>query len=64
MCIRDSLEAGTRDEFHLQFSLRILTRKLRELEIPFEHEEFEGGHFGLDRRYTTVLPRLIQALGS
>lgn len=58
------LEAGTRDEFHLQFSLRILTRKLRELEIPFEHEEFEGGHFGLDRRYTTVLPRLIQALGS
>ena len=57
------LEAGTRDEFHLQFSLRILVRRLNELGVPCEHVEFDGGHFGLDARYPVVLARLIAALG-
>ncbi|MCA9002277.1 MAG: esterase, partial [Planctomycetes bacterium] len=53
------LEAGKRDEFHLQFSLRILARELQRHGIPHEHTEFEGGHFGMDARYKTVLPRLL-----
>lgn len=57
------LEAGDRDEFHLQFGLRILTDRLRELGVPFEHEEFEGGHFGLNERYPAVLRRVVEALG-
>jgi len=57
------LEAGRGDEFHLQFALRALTGRLTELGIPFEHQEFEGGHFGLNARLTALLPQLIERLG-
>lgn len=56
------IEAGTKDEFGLQFGARQLTHKLKELGVPFEYEEHSGGHFGLDRRYAEVLPRLTAAL--
>lgn len=56
------LEAGRRDEFHLQFALRLLSEKLRGLGVEHCHEEHEGGHFGLDDRYMLLLPRLIEAL--
>lgn len=56
------LEAGLRDEFHLQFALRVFANRLRELGVPFEHVEFDGGHFGLDRRLGALLPRLIRTL--
>lgn len=58
------LEAGRRDEFHLQFSLRILARRLSDLDIPHEHVEHEGGHFGLDARVPGVLGRVLAALGA
>jgi enterochelin esterase family protein len=57
------LEAGRRDEFHMQFGLRVLVRVLRDLGVAFEHEEFEGGHFGLNERVVRLLPRLVDALG-
>ena len=56
------LEAGKRDEFHLQFGLRILVRKLKELGVPHVHEEFEGGHFDINHRYLGVIPKLVEAL--
>ena len=56
------LEAGKADEFHLQFGLRVLVRRLRELGVPHEHVEFEGGHFGLNARYPEVLKRVVAAL--
>lgn len=56
------LEAGRNDEFHLQFGLRLLVRRLGELGVPFEHEEHDGGHFDLDERYDLLLPKLIGAL--
>ncbi len=56
------LEAGLKDEFGLQFGLRRLVRVLAELGVPHEHVEHEGGHFGLDRRYAEVLPRIERAL--
>jgi S-formylglutathione hydrolase FrmB len=56
------LEAGTKDEFHLQLGLRVLARELTRLGVPHEHVEHEGGHFGLDHRYHTVVPRLVAAL--
>ncbi len=56
------LECGTSDEFHLQFGLRRLVRRLEELEIPHHHEEFEGGHFKINDRYLVVIPRLVEAL--
>jgi S-formylglutathione hydrolase FrmB len=54
------LEAGKRDEFHLQFGLRVLVQELKRLGIPHDHVEFDGGHFGMDVRFETVLPRLLQ----
>jgi Putative esterase len=56
------LECGLYDEFHLQFGLRILARRLRALGVPFEHEEHEAGHFDLDQRYDRLLPRLVERL--
>ena len=56
------LECGKRDEFHLQFGLRILRERLQALEVPHEYEEFEGGHFGIDDRYLELLPRMIEVL--
>ncbi|MGK0218577.1 MAG: S-formylglutathione hydrolase FrmB, partial [Planctomycetota bacterium] len=58
------ISAGKSDEFQLQFSARILARRLDKLGVPHEHEEFEGGHFGLDDRYLDLIPRLVGALDS
>jgi len=56
------LEAGARDEFHLQLGLRVLARELTRLGVPHEHVEHDGGHFGLDARYHVVLPKLVAAI--
>ena len=56
------LEAGQKDEFHLQFGLRVLVEKLKQLEVSHEHFEHDGGHFGLDDRYLELLPQLVQKL--
>ena len=56
------LEAGTTDEFHLQFGLRILAQRLTSLNIEHCHEEFDGGHFGINERYVQLIPRLVEAL--
>jgi enterochelin esterase family protein len=49
------IDAGTRDEFHLDLGAKILCKKLREFEIPFLHEEFDGGHFNIGYRQNRSL---------
>ncbi len=56
------LECGLKDEFQLQFGLRIFAQELTALQVPFEHVEHEGGHFGLDDRYLELLPRIAERL--
>jgi enterochelin esterase family protein len=56
------IECGLRDEFHLQWGTRRLSDRLRELGVPHDHEEHEGGHRGLDPRLLALLPKLIAAL--
>ena len=56
------LEAGVKDEFGLQFGLRQLVQELDRLGVEHDHVEHEGGHFGLDRRYVEVLPKLVAKL--
>jgi len=56
------LECGLADEFNLQWGLRRLARRLRELEVPHEHVEHAGGHRGIDDRYDLVLPKLAAVL--
>jgi Putative esterase len=58
------IDAGTRDEWNLDLSARILTRRLAALHVPFEHQEFDDGHRSINYRYDISLPKLAAALGA
>ncbi len=58
------LECGLRDEFHIQWGVRSLSRRLYELSVPHTHEEHGRGHRGLDDRYGPLLARMAAALDS
>jgi pimeloyl-ACP methyl ester carboxylesterase len=49
------IECGMKDEFHLQWGTRILSRKLKAAGVPHEHSEFEAGHFNLQWRFDESL---------
>jgi enterochelin esterase family protein len=53
------LDAGTRDEFALDLSARILSAKLKSQGIPHIHEEFDDGHMGIAYRYDRSLELII-----
>ena len=56
------LEAGLKDEFHMQWGLRHLTRRLTALGVSFHHEEHDGGHMGIDQRFDPILARMSAVL--
>jgi enterochelin esterase family protein len=56
------LDAGTSDEFNLQFGARIFAKRLRLLNIPFHHEEFDDGHFGIAYRYDRSFHAISEAM--
>lgn len=56
------LDAGTSDEFALNFGHRVLADRLRRLNIPFEFDEFDGGHMGIDHRIDASMLRITAAL--
>jgi enterochelin esterase family protein len=56
------VDAGSRDEWNLQWAARALTRKLRRLEVPVVSEEFDDGHMGTAYRFDRSLPLLASAL--
>ncbi len=58
------LDAGTRDEHHLDLGARILARRLAALGVACEHEEFDGGHRNTSHRYDVSLPKLAAAIGA
>ena len=58
------LDAGTRDEHNLDLGARILRRRLRELGVACEHEEFDDGHRSTAYRYDVSLPLLAAAIGA
>ncbi len=58
------LDCGTRDEWSLHHGARLFARRLRELGIPHEHQEFDDGHMNVQYRYEVSLPRLARALGA
>ncbi|MGH7740597.1 MAG: alpha/beta hydrolase [Candidatus Eiseniibacteriota bacterium] len=57
-------DCGTQDEFHLQHGARALGRRLTELKIRHQREEFVDGHMNVTYRYEVSLPRLARALGA
>lgn len=56
------LDAGTRDEWHLQLGARVLADRLRRAGVRHEHEEFDDGHRGIAYRYEVSLPRIAKAV--
>jgi S-formylglutathione hydrolase FrmB len=58
------LDAGTRDEHNLDLGARIFARRLRELGVVFEHQEFDDGHRSTAYRYDVSLPKLAAAIGA
>ena len=55
------LDAGTSDEFALNFGHRVLADRLKKLDVPFQFEEFDGGHMGIDHRMDASLRRITAA---
>jgi enterochelin esterase family protein len=49
------LDAGTKDEFNLQYGARIFTGLLRKKRIPYIYEEFVDGHSNIQYRYDRSL---------
>jgi S-formylglutathione hydrolase FrmB len=49
------IDAGTRDEFFLDLGARVLSRKLEELGVAHEWEEFDDGHSGISYRQNRSL---------
>jgi len=56
------LDAGLRDEYHLQYGARQLAEALRARGVAVQHEEFDDGHMGISYRYETSLPLMTRAL--
>lgn len=57
------LDAGTRDEFNLQFGARIFCRRLKERGIPYIHDEFDDGHMNIQYRYDNSFAAISKAIG-
>jgi hypothetical protein len=56
------LDAGLRDEYHLQYGARQLAEALRARGVTVQHEEFDDGHMGVSYRYEVSLPLMTRAL--
>ncbi len=56
------LDCGREDEFYLELGARCLSRRLRDLAVPHEYEEFEDGHMNISYRMDVSLPKLSRAL--
>jgi hypothetical protein len=56
------LDCGRRDQYFLHYGARAFVRRLRELEIAHNYEEFDGTHSGIDHRLDVSLPFLYEAM--
>lgn len=56
------LDAGRSDEWSLNFGHRVLSQRLKKLEVPHALEEFDGGHLNIDFRMDVSLQKISSAL--
>ena len=56
------IDCGWRDQYHIQYGSRILSKRLREQRIEHTYEEFDDTHSGIDYRMDRSLPFLYRAL--
>ena len=56
------IDCGWRDQYHIQYGSRILSRRLAEAGIRHRYEEFDDDHSDIDYRMDVSLPFLSKAL--
>ena len=56
------LECGSRDEYFIQYGCRILTERLKHLDVPHCYVEFDDGHSGVSYRYDVTLKAISNAM--
>jgi len=56
------IDCGWRDQYHLHFGARILSRELAALGIEHTYEEFDDTHSSIDYRMDTSLPFLYRCI--
>ena len=56
------IDCGWRDQYHIHYGARILSKRLAEHGINHTYEEFDDNHSGIDYRLERSLPFLYKAL--
>ena len=56
------IDCGWRDQYHIHYGCRQLSRQLTRAGISHRYEEFDGTHSGVDYRMDVSLPFLYRAL--
>jgi S-formylglutathione hydrolase FrmB len=56
------IDCGWRDQYHIQYGTRILSKRLHAAKIPHRYEEFDDTHSDIDYRLDVSLPFLSRAL--
>ena len=56
------IDCGWRDQFHIHYGARILSKRLAEARIEHVYEEFDDDHSDIDYRMDVSLPFLYRAL--
>jgi S-formylglutathione hydrolase FrmB len=58
------IDCGWRDQYHLHYGARLLSKRLAEHRVPHVYEEFDDTHSSIDYRMDVSLPFLTRALRS
>ncbi|MEO5764401.1 MAG: alpha/beta hydrolase-fold protein [Casimicrobiaceae bacterium] len=56
------IDCGWRDQYHLHYGARILSKRLARHGVPHVYEEFDDNHSSIDYRMDVSLPFLYRAL--
>ena len=56
------VDCGWRDQYHLHYGARILSKRLTQHGVPHVYEEFDDNHSSIDYRMDVSLPYLYRAL--
>lgn len=56
------VDCGSRDQYHIQYGSRILSKRLHQARIAHTYEEFDDTHSDIDYRMDVSLPFLSRAL--
>ena len=56
------IDCGSRDQYHIHFGSRLLSKRLRAAGVPHTYQEFDDTHSDIDYRMDVSLPFLSRAL--